>query len=136
MIVNTNLRIPMSLQPHVVNLWYFKIWVMLGQVVEVWNIKGLPHQVAKIWGSENRFVVITQLLQINVLKKLTIHPNRDCSCFRFIDLIILGDTTYLLIVHLTTQPGAKNWQKVKFFLFMVYFHLNFGFLIFIYIYQK
>ena len=48
MITDTNVRNPISLQPDGVNLWYFKIRVMLGPPVKVWNIKGLRRQVAQI----------------------------------------------------------------------------------------
>ena len=41
MITNTNFRIPLSLQPHVVDLWYFKQRVLLGPTVKGWNIKDL-----------------------------------------------------------------------------------------------
>ena len=41
--------IPKSLQPDVVDIWYYKLWILLYQIVLVGNIKGLNLQVAKIW---------------------------------------------------------------------------------------
>ena len=32
--------------------WYLKLWLLLGVIVKVWNIKGLRHQVAKKSGLE------------------------------------------------------------------------------------
>ena len=45
-----------SLQPNIVNLKYFKPWIMFiihVQIIEVCNIKGLHHQVARIKELEN-----------------------------------------------------------------------------------
>ena len=45
-----------SLQPNIVNLKYFKPWIIFiihVQIIEVCNIKGLHHQVAKIKELEN-----------------------------------------------------------------------------------
>ena len=47
MITDTNIQIPISVQPDVVDLWYFKLWVMLDPIVKVWNIKGLRRPVEK-----------------------------------------------------------------------------------------
>ena len=55
MITNPNFFIPKAFQPDVVDLWYSKLWVMSGQIVKVWNIKGLLHLVANILGLQNRF---------------------------------------------------------------------------------
>ena len=45
--------IPITWQPILLNLSYFKLLILLDQIVLVWNIKGLHHQVAKLWGLEN-----------------------------------------------------------------------------------
>ena len=37
---NSDFLTPVSLQPHVVDLWKFKRWILLDQIVQVWNIKG------------------------------------------------------------------------------------------------
>ena len=50
---NSDLIIPISLQPNVVDLRSFKLWILLHQIILVWNIKSLKHQFSKIWGSEN-----------------------------------------------------------------------------------
>ena len=44
---NSDFLIPVSLQPGVVDRRYFKQWVMLDQIIEVWYIKGLHLQVEK-----------------------------------------------------------------------------------------
>ena len=40
--------ITMSLEPNVADLRYFKLWILLDQIIWVWNIKGLQHRVLKI----------------------------------------------------------------------------------------
>ena len=45
--------ISISLQPSGVNLRLFKLWILFGQIIKVWNIKGLHHLVAKIKGLQN-----------------------------------------------------------------------------------
>jgi len=44
----------MSLEPNVADLRYFKLWILLDQIIWVWNIKGLRHWVPKILGLENQ----------------------------------------------------------------------------------
>ena len=39
-----------SMKPNLVDLRYFKLWILLNQIIWVWNIKGLQHRVLKIWG--------------------------------------------------------------------------------------
>ena len=36
-----------SLQPEFIDLLYFQLWIMLGPIVKVWNIKGLRHYCCK-----------------------------------------------------------------------------------------
>ena len=42
---NSDFLIPISLQPNVVDLRYFKLWILLHQIILVWNIKSIQHQV-------------------------------------------------------------------------------------------
>ena len=46
---NSDILIPLSLQPNVVNFWHFKLLIVLDQIMIVWNIKGLHNWIAKIW---------------------------------------------------------------------------------------
>jgi len=48
---NSNFQIPLSFNSDIVYLRYFKIWILLDQIVKVWNIKGLRHQVERIYES-------------------------------------------------------------------------------------
>ena len=48
-----------------VNLRYFKLWIMLDQIIYVWNILGLDHQVAKIYPLQTDCVEKTQVLYTN-----------------------------------------------------------------------
>jgi len=42
--------IPKYFQPNIVDLRYFKLWIMLDQIIQVWNIKGLNLPVAVVKG--------------------------------------------------------------------------------------
>ena len=44
-----NFRIPISWQPKVVDLGYFKWYFLPDQLVLVWNLRGLQHQVEEIY---------------------------------------------------------------------------------------
>ena len=45
---NSDFLITISLEPNVVYLKYFKLGILLDQIIWVWNIKGLQHRVLKI----------------------------------------------------------------------------------------
>jgi len=45
---NSDFLIPIFLEPNFADLWYFKLWILLDQIIWVWNIKGLQHRVLKI----------------------------------------------------------------------------------------
>ena len=50
-VTNSNFPIVITLQPDVVDLGYFKLWILVDQIV--WNIKGFQYPVAEILGLEN-----------------------------------------------------------------------------------
>ena len=39
---------PILLQPNVGDLRYFKLWIGLDQIIQVWNIKGCHHRIETI----------------------------------------------------------------------------------------
>jgi len=45
---NSDFLITISLEPNVADLIYFKLWILLDQIIWVWNIKGLQLRVLKI----------------------------------------------------------------------------------------
>ena len=45
---NSDFLITISLEPDVADLRYFKLLILLDQIIWVWNIKGLQHRVLKI----------------------------------------------------------------------------------------
>ena len=47
---NSDFLITISLEPNVTDLRYFKLWILLNQIIRVWNIKGLQHRFLKILG--------------------------------------------------------------------------------------
>ena len=42
---NSDFLITITLEPNVADLRYFKLWILLDQIIWVWNIKGLQHRV-------------------------------------------------------------------------------------------
>ena len=40
--------ITISLEPNVADLRYFKLWILLDQIIWVWNLKDLQHRVLKL----------------------------------------------------------------------------------------
>ena len=48
-VTNSDFVILISLHSNVGNFRYFKLWIILDQIMLVWNIKGLHNQVEKIW---------------------------------------------------------------------------------------
>ena len=49
---NWVILIPISLQPDFFDLKYFKLLLLLNKIISVWKIKGLHHQVSKIYKLE------------------------------------------------------------------------------------
>ena len=49
------------MEPNVVDLRYFKLWILLNQIIRVWNIKGLQQRVLKIFG----FIYLILLQRLN-----------------------------------------------------------------------
>ena len=58
---NSNFLIPISLQPDVVNLWYFKLCMFDLTEFIFWHIQGLPHLVEKIKGLEKQSLRLNQI---------------------------------------------------------------------------
>ena len=50
--INSDLKIPIYLQPNVVGLRYFKLWILLYQI-----IKGLNPQVVEILNDQNQVIL-------------------------------------------------------------------------------
>ena len=72
---NSDFLITISLQPNVVDLRYFKLWILLNQIIRVWNIKGLQHRVLKILG----FKYLILLQRFNSFKDLAKSSNVNPS---------------------------------------------------------
>jgi len=64
---NSDFLITISLEPNVADLGYFKLWILLGQIFWVWNIKGLQHRVLKIL----RFKYLILFQRLNSLATIT-----------------------------------------------------------------
>ena len=57
---NSDFLITISLEPNDVDLRYFKLWILLDQIIWVWNIKGLQHRVLKIL--RFKYLILFQIL--------------------------------------------------------------------------
>ena len=86
---NSNLLIPISLQPDVVNLWYFKLRLFDLTEFIVWNIKGLHHQFAKILGSED----LSLWQKLNSFKSVIVNVQikRCCLAEFYIKVLTSGE---------------------------------------------
>ena len=62
---NSDFLITISLEPNVADLRYFKLWILLDQIIWIWNIKGLQHRVLKIL----RFKYLILLQRLNSFRE-------------------------------------------------------------------
>ena len=92
---NSDFLITISLEPNVVDLRYFKLWILLDQIIWVWNIiKGLQHRVLKIL----RFKYLILLQRLNSFaimfimgdKKVGVTPNNV-----FCNFLIVKTKTFM-----------------------------------------
>ena len=81
---NSDFIINISLEPNVADLRYFKLWILLDQIIWVWNIKGLRHRVLKIL--RFKYLILFQWLNSFVWKMLPlnswVYPSPLCSLLR------------------------------------------------------
>jgi len=62
---NSDFLITISLEPNVADLRYFKLLILLDQIIWIWNIKGLQHGVLKIL----RFKYLILLQRLNFFRE-------------------------------------------------------------------
>ena len=77
-----NLLILIFLQLDCVDLWYFKLWFLLNQIVKVWGIEGLHYQTRKInmWNIRFFRFFNKSLLSINLyLEKPGVQPGANLT---------------------------------------------------------
>ena len=97
--------ITISLEPNVVDLRYFKLWILLDQIIWVWNIKGLQHRVLKILRFKylilfqrllclQNFFIFCKILKIKK-KNIFISANFFCYCFILYIVKMLTDSAKL-----------------------------------------
>ena len=66
---NSDFIITLSLEPNVADLRYFKIWILLNQIIWIWNIKGLKSRVLKIL--RFKYLILFKRLNSFVTKLVT-----------------------------------------------------------------
>ena len=71
---NSDFQLTISLEPNVADLRYFKLWILLNQIIWVWNIKGLQHRVLKIL----RFKYLILFQRLNSFTKCPNDQNWHC----------------------------------------------------------
>ena len=94
---NSNFLIPFSFKPDGINLWYFKLWLI------VWNIKDLQHWVAYEYGdfsfelvAKTHFLYATLLIRLCHLTDHLVFTHRS---MRKSDLF--GNILLIRLCHLT-----------------------------------
>ena len=111
-----NFSILISFYPEVVDLSYSQLWILLGQIVKVLNIKCVHHQVSKVLGFENlslsqQFSSFESLLfdlscrSIFHLKDIVFVPKRQIAVAR------IGSIN--VAIKSTNKNVHSNWCDVK-----------------------
>ena len=80
---NSDFLFTISLEPNVADLRYFKLWILLDQVIWVWNIKGLQHRVLKIL--RFKYLILFQRLNSFLI---------ECAITQFIHKVTLTNTIF------------------------------------------
>ena len=94
--------ITISLEPNFEDLRYFKLWILLNQIIGVWNIKGLQHRVLKILGF--KYLILLQRL----------------NSFKIINMKELYFATNLIIIiHIFYQPDGLNLWYIKHYYYWI-----------------
>ena len=114
-----NVLIPKSLQPNVVDLRYFKLLVLLYQIVNVWKIKGLQDHVAKIYIGigKLKFVAKIQLIyKLRMSIKFYIHI-QNVSLQKVLNkrTSVLGKVLFILASKLSIAIFRSNWRNKSLF---------------------
>ena len=114
-VTNSSFLIPISLQHNVVDLRYFKRWILLDEKIQVWNIKGLHHQVEKIY-------VVCYKDSIPLLQ----YETEDWRCFNpSFFLILVFQTPQFDLITKTNLCGLLNisWCQTYNLWFKFWIHL-------------
>ena len=69
-----------SLEPNVADLRYFKLWILLDQIIWVWNIKDLQHRVLK----KLKFKYLILFQRLNFFKNLVTNKIPDKNYMKLI----------------------------------------------------
>ena len=118
---NSDFIIPISLQPIVVDLRYFKIWILLHQIILVWNIKSLQHQFPKIGIRKFEFVTKAQFLYTKFHVYAARTPTKESESIGPVSLSVSRDQyTALPLV------GVLVTKYISEFSFLIQFYINFS----------
>ena len=110
-VTNFDFLITISLEPNVVDLRYFKLWILLNQIIRVWNIRGSQHPVLKILGFKylillqrfNSFKQVKQFKHLNFWFHwnplfVRVKPNKNMKLSN-------------MKIFVQTQKGLRNSQQ-------------------------
>ena len=89
------------METNVADLRYFKLWILLDQIIWVWNIKGLQHQVPKIL--KFKYLILSQRLnsfgRILNQKKMTKNIPIHLFARRELHTYIVGCQKWQILSH-------------------------------------
>ena len=101
------------------NRWYFKLWILFDQIVEVWNNTGLGHQVAKkidwkIWvfgkiSVPKLFILKIMKKKLNLLRKLKFFYQLCTWLCEYFELRLFCLTEFMPSLKL--NPNFVTWIK-------------------------
>ena len=131
----------LSLQPDVKCLWYIKLDSLLDQIVKIWNIKGLHHQVVKLLGLDHfslweKLNFLAEFWFLFICKSvISWHLWLwCCSYIRFVILCTLYSIPIYFVLYSTQYMTLWSYYKNTWFLrkccILVYIY-NFTCLMFI-----
>ena len=109
MIINTNFLLPISLQPDVVNLWHFKLWILFGQIVSLKYQRKYTTRFQRYRNNKIAFVIIALLLCRSFWKKglCTLHTPHTLIWYIIKEIILWSWTTPLP----ATSKAGVNLRK-------------------------
>ena len=102
---NSDFLITISLEPNVVDLNYFKLWILLDQIIWVWNIKGLQHRVLKILRFKylNLFRRLNSFLICNLTKLASLLILSVKSNYRSYEVTSRNSNFHLLLLSSSVE---------------------------------
>ena len=94
------------MEPNVVDLRYFKLWILLNQIIRIWNIKGLQQRVLKILGF--KYLILLQRLNSFAGKIDIFHVFNNKFSYSRAIFYIIGYTLLEFLMSIYTFTTAQK----------------------------